>query len=202
VQEILYAALGRNGILMFNSSGASDEHTTSYRKWPLANGVDAMRIAVASDHRGLDSKEEIKAMVTGLGHECIDFGTCEGNPVDYPDLAFLAATAVTEGRADRAILVCATGLGMSIAANKVKGIRAAACHDEMAARIAREQKDANVLCVSGEIVGRVLLRKIVGVWLETEFTGGRHQRRIDKIRAIEEGRHPAKPGMLEQGQER
>jgi ribose 5-phosphate isomerase B len=157
-----------------------------------------MRIAVASDHRGLESKEEIKAMVAQLGHECIDFGTCDSDPVDYPDLAFSAATAVAEGRADSAILLCATGLGMSIAANKVKGIRAATCHDEMAVRIAREQKDANALCISSEIVGKVMLRKIVDVWLDTEFTGGRHQRRIDKIRAIEEGRHPGKPGMAEQ----
>lgn len=157
---------------------------------------------MASDHRGLDSKAEVKAMVAQGGHECIDFGTCDSNPVDYPDLAYSAATAVADGRADSAILLCATGLGMSMAANKVKGIRAATCHDEMAARLAREQKDANVLCVSGEIVGKILLRKIVEVWLSTEFTGGRHQRRIDKIKAIEEGRHPGKPGMLEREKER
>ncbi|UCD48873.1 MAG: ribose 5-phosphate isomerase B [Phycisphaerales bacterium] len=161
-----------------------------------------MKIALASDHRGVDSKEQIKAIATERGHECIDFGTCDRDPVDYPDLAYSAATAVTEGRADVAILVCATGLGMSIAANKIKGIRAATCHDETAARIAREQKDANVLCVSGEMTGRVLLRKIVEVWLDTEFIGGRHQRRIDKIRAIEEGSRLGKLGMLEEEQER
>jgi len=149
-----------------------------------------MKIAVASDHRGVDSKEEIKAIVAELGHECIDFGTCDSDPVDYPDLAYSAATAVVEEKVDRAILVCATGLGMNIAANKIKGIRAATCYDEMGARIAREQKDANVLCVSGETVGKVALRKIVEVWINTEFVGGRHQRRIDKIRAIEEGKRP------------
>ena len=153
-----------------------------------------MKIAVASDHRGVDSKEMIKAIVTELGHKCIDFGTFNSNPVDYPDLAYSAAIAVTEKKADQAILVCATGIGMSMAANKIKGIRAAACYDELGARIAREQKDANVLCVSSEIVGNVVLRKIVEVWLNTEFMGGRHQRRIDKIRAIEEGKHPKETG--------
>jgi ribose 5-phosphate isomerase B len=153
-----------------------------------------MKIAVASDHRGVDSKEVVKAIVTELGHKCIDFGTSDSNPVDYPDLAYSAAITVAGKKADQAILVCATGIGMNIAANKIKGIRAATCYDEMGARIAREQKDANVLCVSGEIVGTVVLRRIVEVWLNTEFIGGRHQRRIDKIRAIEEGKHPKETG--------
>ena len=157
-----------------------------------------MKIAVASDHRGVDSKEEVKAIVAELGHEYIDFGTSDCHPVDYPDLAYSAAIAVTDEKADMAILVCATGIGMNIAANKIKGIRAATCYDEMGARIAREQKDANVLCVSGEIVGIALLRKIVEVWLNTEFIGGRHQRRIDKIRAIEEGKHPKEAGIVEE----
>jgi len=146
-----------------------------------------MKIVVASDHRGVDSKKEIKTLITELHHEYIDLGTSDGNPVDYPDLAYSAGVAVTEKKADRAILVCATGMGMSIAANKVKGIRATTCHDEISACMAREQKDANVLCLSGDLIGTVLLRKIVEVWLSTEFVGGRHQRRIDKIRKIEEG---------------
>jgi ribose 5-phosphate isomerase B len=99
-----------------------------------------MKIAVASDHRGVDAKEVIKAIVTELGHECIDLGTSDNNPVDYPDLAYSAAIAVTDTKADQAVLVCATGIGMSIAANKIKGIRAALCFDELGARIAREQK--------------------------------------------------------------
>ncbi len=149
-----------------------------------------MKIAVGSDHRGFEAKQQIKAIVTQLGHECVDFGTNDSNPVDYPDPAYLAATAVSKKEADRAILICSTGLGMSIAANKIKGIRAALCHDELSARISRDHNDANVLCISGDQTGEVLLRKIVEVWLKTEFSGGRHQRRVRKIAAIEEGKDP------------
>ena len=149
-----------------------------------------MKIAVGSDHRGFEAKEQIKAIVTDLGHECIDFGTDDNNPVDYPDPAYSTAVAVSKKRADRAILACATGLGMSIAANKINGIRAALCHDELSAQISRDHNDANVLCISGDQVGEVLLRKIVEVWLNTEFSGGRHERRVRKIKAIEEGKDP------------
>ena len=149
-----------------------------------------MRIVVGSDHRGFETKEQIKGIVSELGHECIDVGTTNRNPVDYPDIACLAATAVVKKQADRAILVCSTGLGMSIAANKIKGIRAALCHDELSARISRDHNDANVLCISGEQIGEALLRKMVEVWLNTEFAGGRHQRRVRKITAIEEGKDP------------
>ena len=149
-----------------------------------------MKIAVGSDHRGFEAKQQIKAIVTQLGHECVDFGTNDSNPVDYPDPAYLAATAVSKKDADRAILICSTGLGMSMAANKIKGIRAALCHDELSARISRDHNDANVLCISGDQTGEVLLRKIVEVWLDTKFSGGRHQRRVNKIAAIEEGKDP------------
>ena len=149
-----------------------------------------MKIAVGSDHRGFEAKHLIKAMITQLGHECIDFGTNNNDPVDYPDPAYQVAMAVSKKQADRAILACATGLGMSIAANKIKGIRAALCHDELSAQISRDHNDANVLCISGDQVGEVLLRKIVEVWLKTEFAGGRHQRRVNKIAAIEEGKDP------------
>ena len=149
-----------------------------------------MKVAVGSDHRGFEAKQLIKAIVTQLGHECIDVGTADSNPVDYPDPAYLAATAVSRKEADRAILACSTGLGMSIAANKIKGIRAALCHDELTAQVSRDHNDANVLCLSGDQIGEVLLRKIVEVWLGTAFSGGRHQRRVNKIAAIEEGKHP------------
>jgi ribose 5-phosphate isomerase B len=149
-----------------------------------------MKIAIGSDHRGFEAKQQIKAIATELGHECIDFGTDNNNPVDYPDMAYLAATAVSQKQADRAILACATGIGMSMAANKVNGIRAALCHDELSAQISRDHNDANVLCVSADQVGTVLLRKMVEVWLNTEFRGGRHERRSRKIQAIEEGRDP------------
>ena len=149
-----------------------------------------MKIALGSDHRGYKAKELIKTIVTQLGHECIDFGTGDNNPVDYPDAAYLAAKAVAENRADRAILACGTGIGMCITANKVQGIRAALCYDELSARISRHHNDANVLCVSGELLGEVLLRKMVEVWLGTEFAGGRHLRRVRKIQAIEQGKDP------------
>ncbi len=149
-----------------------------------------MKIAVGSDHRGFEAKEQIKAIVTQMGHKCIDFGTSDTHPVDYPDLAYLVAKAVSNEEVERAILVCATGLGMSITANKIKGIRAALCYDELSAQISRDHNDANVLCLSGDQIGEVLLRKIVEVWLNTEFSGGRHQRRVNKIAAIEAGKDP------------
>ena len=150
-----------------------------------------MKIVVGSDHRGFEAKQQIKAIAAELGHECIDVGTINSNPVDYPDPAYLAATAVSKKQVDRAILVCATGIGMSIAANKVHEVRAALCHDELSAQISRDHNDANVLCLSGDQVGEVLLRKMVEVWLNTEFCGGRHERRVKKIKAIEEGKDPS-----------
>jgi ribose 5-phosphate isomerase B len=149
-----------------------------------------MKVAVGSDHRGFDAKQLIMAIVSQMGHECVDVGTNNVTPVDYPDLAYVAAKSVSEKQVDRAILICATGLGMSIAANKVRGVRAALCHDELSAHIARDHNDTNVLCLSGDQTGEVLLRKIVEMWISTEFSGGRHQRRVNKIMAIEEGRDP------------
>ncbi len=149
-----------------------------------------MKIAVGSDHRGYEAKEQVKIIITQMGHEYIDVGASNSNPVDYPDIAFLAATAVSKKEADRAILACGTGIGMCITANKIKGIRAALCHDELSAQISRHHNDANVLCLSGDLIGKVLLRRIVEAWLTTDFSGGRHQRRVKKIAAIEEGKNP------------
>jgi ribose 5-phosphate isomerase B len=149
-----------------------------------------MKIAVGSDHRGFDIKQQIMAIATEMGHECIDVGTSDNNPVDYPDLAYLAAAAVSKKEVDRAILACATGIGMCMAANKVKGIRAALCHDELTAQISRDHNNSNVLCLSADQIGVLLLRKMVEVWLRTEFSGGRHERRVRKIEAIEEGKDP------------
>ena len=149
-----------------------------------------MKIAVGSDHRGFEAKEQVKIIITQMGHEYIDIGTSNSNPVDYPDIAYVAATGVSKKEADRAILVCGTGIGMSITANKIKGIRAALCHDELSAQISRHHNDANVLCLSGDLIGKVLLRRIVEAWLTTDFSGGRHQRRVKKIAAIEEGKNP------------
>ena len=150
-----------------------------------------MKIAVGSDHRGFVAKEQIKAIIAELGHECIDFGTDSDKPVDYPDTAYEAAIAVSKKEADRAILACGTGIGMSITANKIKRVRAALCHDELSAEISRRHNDANVLCVSGDLIGDVLLRKTVEIWLNTEFSGGRHERRVRKINAIENGKSPS-----------
>ncbi len=149
-----------------------------------------MKIAIASDHRGFAAKQQIKSILTQLGHEYLDFGAIDSNPIDYPDTAYLAATTVAKKQADRGILICATGLGMSIVANKIKGIRAVLCHDELSAQISRDHNDANVLCISGDQINEVLLRKIVEVWLNTNFAGGRHERRVRKITAIEEGKDP------------
>ena len=150
-----------------------------------------MKIIVGSDHRGFEAKEQIKAVLSQMGHECVDVGTHNNHPVDYTDPAYEAAMAVSKGQAEKAILVCATGLGMSITANKIKGIRAALCHDELSARVSRHHNDSNILCLSGDQISEVLLRKIVEVWVNTEFSGGRHQRRVNKIQAIEEGRNPS-----------
>jgi ribose 5-phosphate isomerase B len=149
-----------------------------------------MKIAIGSDHRGFEVKEKVKVLASEFGHESVDCGTNDSNPMDYPDTAYLAATAVSKGQADRAILICATGIGMSIAANKIDGIRAALCHDELSAQVSRDHNDSNVLCLSGDQIGEVLLRKIVDVWLNTEFSGGRHLRRVRKIAAIEQGKDP------------
>lgn len=149
-----------------------------------------MKIAISNDHRGLKAVEQIKAIITQSGHEIVDLSTRDDQPVDYTDGAFEAAQAVAGGEANRAILVCGTGIGMCIAANKVKGIRAALCFDELAAKLSRQHNDANVLCLSGDLLGAGMLRKVVEVWLSTEFEGGRHQRRVRKIQAIEEGKDP------------
>ncbi|NLH18391.1 MAG: ribose 5-phosphate isomerase B [Phycisphaerae bacterium] len=149
-----------------------------------------MKIAVANDHRGVSAVEQVKAIIAQLNHEMLDFSSTTEQPVDYPDLAFVAASAVSAGQADRAILICGTGIGMCIASNKVKGVRAALCYDELNARISRQHNDANVLCLSGDLLGSGMLRRIVETWLTTEFSGGRHLRRVHKIQAIEQGKDP------------
>jgi ribose 5-phosphate isomerase B len=150
-----------------------------------------MKIGLATDHRGVRTIEQIKAILAQLGHESIDFSNgSDEQPMDYPDGAYDAATAVSQGRADRAILVCGTGIGMCIAANKVKGVRAALCYDEIAAKMCREHNDANVLCLSGDLLGPAMLQKIVETFLATNFLAGRHLRRVRKIQAIENGNDP------------
>ena len=149
-----------------------------------------MKVAIANDHRGHAAIEQIKAIISQLGFECVDCSTPTGQAVDYPDTAYIASSKVANKEADRAILVCGTGIGMSMAANKVKGIRAALCYDELAAQLSREHNDANVLCLSGDLIGPMMMRKIVETWLTTDFVAGRHLRRVKKIEAIEEGKDP------------
>jgi len=140
-----------------------------------------MKIAIGSDHRGFEVKRRIVSLLQQLAHEVFDAGTHTRESVDYPDIAFQVATAVSEGRADRGILICGTGIGMCIAANKVKGVRAAPCHDYVTAQMSRRHNNANVLCLSADLLGEEQIDRMVRIWLETEFESGRHARRVDKI---------------------
>lgn len=147
-----------------------------------------MKIAVASDHGGFALKKEIVKFLQEKGLEYEDLGTYTEESVDYPEIAFKLAEAVAKGEYDRGILICGTGIGVTIAANKVKGIRAALCHDVYSARMSRAHNNANVLTLGGRVIGPELARIIVEEWLMAEFEGGRHQRRLDKIASYEENR--------------
>src|SRR5439155_23348274 len=144
-----------------------------------------MSIAIGSDPRGYDVKRRIRSLLEQIGHEVLDFGADSDESVDYPDFAFQVAQAVAEGRVERGVLVCGTGIGMCIAANKVKGVRAAPCHDSITVEMSRRHNDANVLCLSADLLGEELIGRIVRLWLETEFEGGRHARRVEKITRFE-----------------
>jgi ribose 5-phosphate isomerase B len=151
-----------------------------------------LRIALAADHRGHRVKERVAIQLAERDCEVLDMGTNSARSCDYPDLAFPAAKAVAEGRADRAILVCGSGIGMTICANKVPGIRAALCHDELTAQMSRRHNNANVLCLASDVLGEELIRRIITSWLETDFEGGgRHERRVRKITWIEHGKDPS-----------
>lgn len=147
-----------------------------------------MRIAIACDHGGLELKGLLVDRLGAWRHEVQDLGTWEPASVDYPDYAFRVARAVAAGTADLGVLVCGTGIGMSIAANKIPGIRAALAGDEFSARMAREHNNANVLCLGGRVLGPDRALAMVQAWLEARFEGGRHQLRLDKIHAVEAGR--------------
>ena len=144
-------------------------------------------IAIASDHAGFPLKEEIKKYLEEKNIEFIDCGAHSTDSVDYAKFAQVACLKVTEGYADKAILCCGTGIGISMAANKVKGIRAACCSDYFSAKFTRLHNDANVLCMGARVIGGGAASELVDVFLSTEFEGGRHQRRVDQIMAIENG---------------
>jgi len=137
-----------------------------------------VKVALGADHRGFALKEDLKRWLGARGHEVIDCGPASAARVDYPDYAFKVARAVARRQAERGILICSTGIGMSIAANKVRGVRAALAGTARLARLSREHNDANVLCLGADFVSAAQARRIAGVWLRTGFAGGRHARRV------------------------
>lgn len=144
-----------------------------------------MRIGIGSDHGGVGHKACIKAHLEALGHQVMDYGTQPDVPADYPDVAERVCQAYLKGAFDRGILICGTGIGMSIAANKVKGIRAAHVTDCFSARMCREHNDAQILCLGERVTGPALALEIVDAYLKAEHLGGRHARRVEKIMALE-----------------
>jgi ribose 5-phosphate isomerase B len=144
-----------------------------------------MQIGVACDHGGFELKEELKPFLKSLGAEPMDMGTFSEESVDYPDFGVLLAEKVSRGELGKGILICGTGIGMSMVANKFPRVRAALANDLYSSRCSREHNDANILIIGGRIVGKELAKEIVKVWLETPFAGGRHKRRLEKVEALE-----------------
>jgi ribose 5-phosphate isomerase B len=145
-----------------------------------------MKLAVASDHRGFEAKSRLVPELRRKGHEVVDFGCHSSSNCDYPDYAAPAAQAVADGQVDAAILLDGSGIGMSVTANKIRGVRAALVHDEVTARRAREHNHCNVLCIGTDLIGEEHIRLIVEVFLATPFGDGRHRRRVEKISRIEQ----------------
>lgn len=143
--------------------------------------MENLRIAIGSDHGGYEYKEQIVSHLKEKGYECVDVGTYSTDSCDYPVIARAVTTKITTGEADRGILICGTGIGMSIVANKVKSIRAALCGDTFSARASRAHNNSNVLCLGERVIGINLAMDIVDIWLESKFEGGRHQRRVDMM---------------------
>ena len=143
-------------------------------------------IALACDHGALALKESVKKHLTEIGLDFKDFGTYTADSCDYPDYAAPAARAVASGECDRGIVMCTTGIGVSMVANKIKGIRCALLSDKMSARLTRQHNDTNMMALGAGVVGEKLAMEIIDTWLETDFEGGRHQRRIDKLRALDQ----------------
>ncbi|MCA9199488.1 MAG: ribose 5-phosphate isomerase B [Planctomycetales bacterium] len=144
-----------------------------------------MKIAVGSDHRGFHLKSKLIPLLQELGHDVEDVGTSSAESVDYTDFGAVVAHKVSCGDIDRGILICGTGIGMAITANKFPGVRAITCPDELTAEMCRRHNDVNILCLSADMLGERPIDRMIEVWLTTEFEGGRHARRVDKIRDIE-----------------
>lgn len=144
-----------------------------------------MKVAIGCDHAGIELKDAVREVLKEQGAQVIDLGTHERDSVDYPDYGAAVARAVVSGEADLGVVLCGTGIGISIAANKVPGARAALCHDTFSARMSREHNDANILAMGARIVGSGLAQEIVRAWLGASFAGGRHQRRIEKLNQLD-----------------
>ncbi len=150
--------------------------------------MSTMKIAVGSDHAGFEAKERAKQLLASLGAEVIDEGTTSNESVDYPDFGAAVGRAVAKGEAERGILVCGSGIGISIAANKIPGVRAAVCWNEETARLARQHNDANVLCLGARFIEPDMAERMIRAFMETDFEGGRHQTRVDKLSKLDEGK--------------
>jgi ribose 5-phosphate isomerase B len=159
-----------------------------------------MQIAVGADHRGYSIRNKVINSLQRLGYDVVDLGTYSEDPVDYPDIAAAVARLVSSGQVERGILICGTGLGMCIAANKFPNVRAAPCHDDLTAEMSRRHNNLNILCLSADMLGERLVDRMLEIWLNTAFEGGRHARRVEKIAALErehlgEPAAPAKPSQ-------
>jgi len=154
--------------------------------WPSSDSNRDMKIVLGSDHAGFELKEDLRAALVEQKVGVIDLGAYNEEPVDYPDIGASVAGKVSRGEVGRGILICGSGIGMSIVANRFPGVRAALCHDLYTARISREHNDANLLILGGRLIGKGQAREILKIWLATGFQGGRHQRRLEKIRVLEE----------------
>ena len=146
-----------------------------------------MKIVIGNDHAAVDMKFKIKEYIESMGHEVINVGTDDYSSCDYPDIAYTACEKIKNKEVDLGVLICGTGVGMSLAANKVKGIRACVCSETYSARLCREHNDANVLCFGERVIGIETAKELVSAFLNATFEGGKHKKRVDKILSIEEG---------------
>lgn len=179
IAERVKQVLGeKQAVRLESSAGRAEE------RLPSADGTP-LKVAIGSDHRGFTLKGQLARYMRDLGHTVVDCGINEGESADYPDIALAVADRVARGVCDRGVLIDMVGIGSAIAANKIRGIRAGTCYDVEAARSSRLHNDANVLVLGSSIVNRGLARRIVRIWLETPFEGGRHQKRVDKIARLE-----------------
>lgn len=158
---------------------------------PQQAGESSRRVVIGSDHRGSEAAASIAESLRRSGHEVTLIESCADQPCDYPEQAWKVGRMIQHHQADRGVLICGTGIGMSIAANKIAGVRAAVVHDEMTSQLSRAHNDANVICLSADLLGARIMEKVVQAFMTTPFEGGRHARRVNKIAEIEQGRDPA-----------